>query len=30
MRKYTVSHPVPAETYPAPAYDGLTEIWFDS
>jgi uncharacterized protein (TIGR02118 family) len=30
VRKYTVSHPVPAENYPAPAYDGLTEIWFDS
>lgn len=30
VRKYTVSHPVPAESYPAPAYDGLTEIWFDS
>ncbi len=30
VRKYTVSHPVPAEGYPAPAYDGLTEIWFDS
>ena len=30
VRKYTVSHPVPAEEYPAPAYDGLTEIWFDS
>jgi hypothetical protein len=24
-----VSHPIPAEAYPAPAYDGLTEIWFD-
>lgn len=30
VRKYVVSHPVPAENYPAPAYDGLTEIWFDS
>ena len=30
VRKYTVSHPVPAAAYPAPAYDGLTEIWFDS
>ncbi|MEU4654001.1 EthD domain-containing protein [Streptomyces sp. NPDC023723] len=30
VRKYTVSHPVPAEHYPSPAYDGLTEIWFDS
>ena len=30
VRKYTVSHPVPAPNYPASAYDGLTEIWFDS
>lgn len=30
VRKYTVSHPISAPTYPAPAYDGLTEIWFDS
>lgn len=30
VRKYTVSHPVPARNYPKPAYDGLTEIWFDS
>ena len=30
VRKYTVSHPVPAPNYPAPAYDGLTEIWFNS
>jgi uncharacterized protein (TIGR02118 family) len=30
VRKYTVSHPVPAPGYPAPAFDGLTEIWFDS
>lgn len=30
VRKYTVSHPVPAPNYPEPAYDGLTEIWFDS
>lgn len=30
VRKYTVSHPVAAPTYPVPAYDGLTEIWFDS
>ncbi|WP_116203397.1 EthD domain-containing protein [Amycolatopsis circi] len=29
VRKYTVSHPVPASAYPAPAYDGITEIWFD-
>ncbi|PJE93826.1 EthD family reductase [Streptomyces carminius] len=29
VRKYVVSHPVPAENYPGPAYDGLTEIWFD-
>ncbi|MEU6480426.1 EthD domain-containing protein [Streptomyces sp. NPDC047017] len=27
VRKYTVSHPVPAENYPPRAYDGLTEIW---
>ncbi|MFH8811549.1 MULTISPECIES: EthD domain-containing protein [Streptomyces] len=30
VRKYTVSHPVPAASYPSPAYDGLTEIWFDN
>ncbi|MEU7043997.1 EthD domain-containing protein [Streptomyces varsoviensis] len=30
VRKYTVSHPVPAESYPARAYDGLTEIWFEN
>ncbi|MEU8720680.1 EthD domain-containing protein [Streptomyces antimycoticus] len=30
VRKYTVSHPVPAENYPPRAYDGLTEIWFES
>ncbi|GGP79413.1 EthD domain-containing protein [Saccharothrix coeruleofusca] len=30
VRKYTVSHPVPAAAYPAPAYDGLTEIWFEN
>ncbi|MGW4103488.1 EthD domain-containing protein [Streptomyces sp. NPDC004976] len=30
VKKYTVSHPVAAEGYPRPAYDGLTEIWFDS
>jgi uncharacterized protein (TIGR02118 family) len=29
VRKYTVSHPIPADGYQAPAYDGLTEIWFD-
>ncbi|MFI0156274.1 EthD domain-containing protein [Streptomyces lydicus] len=30
VKKYTVSHPIPAEGYPSPAYDGLTEIWFES
>ena len=30
VRKYTVSHPVPADGYPEPTYDGLTEIWFAS
>jgi len=30
VKKYTVSHPVPAEGYPSPAYDGLTEIWFEN
>ncbi|MFJ3386064.1 MULTISPECIES: EthD domain-containing protein [unclassified Curtobacterium] len=30
VRKYTVSHPIEAPGYPEPAYDGLTEIWFDS
>lgn len=28
--KYTVSHPVAAPGYQKPAYDGLTEIWFES
>lgn len=30
VKKYTVSHPIPAQGYPTPAYDGLTEIWFES
>ncbi|MGW1062819.1 EthD domain-containing protein [Micromonospora rubida] len=30
VKRYTVSHPVPADSYPAPAFDGLTEIWFGS
>ncbi|MFH8974995.1 EthD domain-containing protein [Streptomyces sp. NPDC017890] len=30
VKKYTVSHPVRAEGYPEPAYDGLTEIWFEN
>ncbi|MEU6408103.1 EthD domain-containing protein [Microbispora sp. NPDC046933] len=30
VKKYTVSHPVPADGYPSPPYDGLTEIWFES
>lgn len=30
IKKYVVSHPVAAPNYPAPSYDGLTEIWFDS
>jgi uncharacterized protein (TIGR02118 family) len=30
VKKYTVSHPVSAEGYPSPAYDGLTEIWFEN
>jgi len=30
VRKYTVSHPVPAPSYPGPVFDGLTEIWFDN
>ncbi|WP_030661431.1 EthD domain-containing protein [Streptomyces rimosus] len=30
VKKYAVSHPVHAENYPSPAYDGLTEIWFGS
>lgn len=29
VKRYTVSHPVPAVNHPAPAYDGLTEIWFE-
>nr|WP_213088544.1 EthD domain-containing protein [Streptomyces jietaisiensis] len=30
VRRYTVSHPVRSDAYPAPAYDGLTEIWFEN
>ncbi|MEU1347614.1 EthD domain-containing protein [Streptomyces sp. NPDC005775] len=30
VKRYTVSHPTSAEGYPAPPYDGLTEIWFES
>lgn len=30
VRRYAVSHPVAAPNQPAPTYDGLTEIWFDS
>lgn len=30
VRRYAVSHPVPAPDYPEASYDGLTEIWFDS
>lgn len=30
MKKYTVSHPVPAPAHPGPAYGGLTEIWFET
>ena len=30
VKKYTVAHPIPAENYPKPAYDGLTEIWFEN
>lgn len=30
VRRYVISHPVPARGYPEPSYDGLTEIWFDS
>ncbi|MFJ5798522.1 EthD domain-containing protein [Streptomyces decoyicus] len=30
VKRYIVSHPIPAEGYPSPAYDGLTEIWFES
>ncbi|ONI78317.1 ethyl tert-butyl ether degradation protein EthD [Kribbella sp. ALI-6-A] len=30
VRRYTVSHPVPAEQYPAPGWDSVVEIWFDS
>ncbi|WAL68625.1 EthD domain-containing protein [Amycolatopsis cynarae] len=29
VKKYAVSHPVPAPGYPGPACDGLTEIWFE-
>jgi len=30
VRRYAVSHPIGAPGQPAPTYDGLTEIWFDS
>jgi len=30
VRKYVVSHPILAPSYPPPSFDGLTEIWFDS
>ena len=30
VRRYAISHPVAAPDYPAPGYDGMTEIWFDS
>ena len=30
VRRYAVSHPIAAPDQPVPAYDGLTEIWFDS
>lgn len=30
VKKYTVSHPVPAANYPARSHDGLTEIWFEN
>ena len=30
VKRYTVSHPVPAPSYAGPAYDALTEIWFES
>jgi uncharacterized protein (TIGR02118 family) len=30
VRRYAISHPVAAPNQPVPAYDGLTEIWFDS
>jgi uncharacterized protein (TIGR02118 family) len=30
VRRYAVSHPIAAPDQPAPTYDGLTEIWFDS
>ena len=30
VRRYTVSHPIPAEGYPKPSFEGLTEIWFDN
>ena len=30
VRRYAVSHPIAVPDQPAPAYDGLTEIWFDN
>lgn len=30
VRRYVVSHPVEAPGFPAPVYDGITDIYFDS
>lgn len=30
IRRFVVSHPVPAPNYPEPSYDAVVEAWFDS
>jgi uncharacterized protein (TIGR02118 family) len=30
IRKFVVSHPVPAPGFPEPSYDAVVEAWFDS
>ncbi|WP_245735188.1 EthD domain-containing protein [Pedobacter hartonius] len=30
VRKYIVTHVIEAEGFPKPAYDAITEIWFES
>lgn len=30
IRRFIVSHPVPARAFPGPSYDAVVEAWFDS